>query len=96
MRTLRWALLWLLFCVLLSQAVPTFVDRSDLTHAAVAYSRDPSPANAKELARQQGINQTIRQRMALLALCGLFAAGMLCYGVYRTTFRAFPRRRITL
>lgn len=76
--------------------MPTFVDRSDFTHAAVAYSRDPNPANAKELARQQGINQRIRQRMALLALCGLFAAGMLCYGAYRTGFRAFQQRRITL
>ena len=27
---------------------------------------------------------------------GLFAAGMLWYGAYRSTFRAFQRRRITL
>jgi hypothetical protein len=96
MKTLRWVLFWLLFCVLLSQAIPIFVDRRDFAHASVAYSRDPSPANAQELARQQGINQRIRQRIALLASCGLFATGMLCYGAYRLTFRAFQRRRITL
>jgi hypothetical protein len=91
MKTLRWALLWLLFCVLLSAAPTIFVDRRDFARAVVAYSRDPSPTNAKELARQQGINQKIR----LLASCGFFAAGMLCYGASHLTFRAFQRRRIT-
>jgi hypothetical protein len=96
MKTLRWALLWLLFCVLLVPAIPIFVDRSEFAHAVAAYTKDPRPANTKELARQQGINQRIRQRLELLASCGLFAAGMLCYGAYRLTFRTFQRRRITL
>jgi hypothetical protein len=96
MKTLRWVFLWLLFCVLLAQAIPTFVDRSEFAHAVAAYAKDPSPANTKELARQQRINQSIRVRMELLGICALFAAGMLCYGAYRTAFRAFQRRRITL
>jgi hypothetical protein len=91
MKTLRWALLWLLFCVLLPQVTPMSLDRHEFAHASVAYSRDPSATNAKELARQQGINESIR----LLMSSGLFAVGMLCYGAYRVSLRAFDRRRST-
>lgn len=71
MKTLRWVLLWLLFCVLLAPAIPVFVDRSEFTHASAAYAKDPSPANTKELARQQRINQSIRVRMEFLEFCAL-------------------------
>jgi len=95
MRALRIALFWLVISILVAATAPMFVDRPETARATAAYSRNPSKENAAAVAREQKKTQTLREDAQILIFAGLWAAGMIVYGLYRGSQRHFGRRRIT-
>jgi hypothetical protein len=82
MRVLFVILILLEMLLVMLVFTPMFMDRHDLASAVVAYHRDPSQDNLRELETQQRITQQIRFHftasvVVLLVLnsCGLFFVG---------------------
>ena len=82
MRVLFIILIFVEIFLVTLMVAPIFVDRRDLAIAVVAYSREPSQENLREMETQQRITQQIRFRLrasvAVLLVansCGLFFVG---------------------
>lgn len=95
MRAVRLAMFWLAISILIGATVPTFVDSRDAVRATAAYSKNPSPENAAAVVRAQKKMQAMRQDGEILISVFLWSAGMMVYGLYRSSLRQFGRRRIT-
>lgn len=96
MRALRVAMFWMAISILIAVIVPMFVDRPDAARATAAYSKNPSTENAAAVSRAQKKVQATREDAELLIFAGLWAAGLIVYGLYRASLRQSGRRRITL
>jgi hypothetical protein len=92
---MRVTLFWLAMSLLICASVPMFVDRPELARATAAYSKNPSPENAAAVVREQKKTQAVREDAQILIFVGLWAPGLLVYGLYRGSQRQFGRRRIT-
>ena len=96
MRAMRVALFWLAMSSLICATVPMFIGRPELARATAAYSKNPSPGNAAAVVREQKKTQAVREDAQILIFVGLWAAGLVVYGLYRAAQRQFGRRRIML
>ncbi len=92
--------IWLLICILLALVEPThvFIHRRDFDRAAAAFHQNPTPENEAALRAEQEKNRSIRNEFRILEAVGLFAGGIVCYGVYagiRVLIGAHKKAEIT-
>jgi hypothetical protein len=62
--------------------VPIFIHRQEFDRAAVDFEQNPTAENEARLHGEQDKNQSLRNEIRILEAITLFAAGLICYGIY--------------